>query len=58
MTPLTKIVQEFRCPEAMYWKIGDLILTGKGNFAWYFKVLGKKSACVSLVRYVRKEKRI
>jgi hypothetical protein len=40
----------------MYWKIGDLIITGKGCFAWYFRVIGKESLTVALVKYVRKAK--
>jgi|WetSurMetagenome_2_1015567.scaffolds.fasta_scaffold81638_4 hypothetical protein len=53
---LNKIIQEFICPEALYWKEGDLILSGKGDHAWYFRVVGKRSPVIALIRYVRRAK--
>lgn len=51
---LTKQVQQMRCPEAMYWKTGDLVMVGKGDHAWYFRVVGRQTPTVALVKYVRR----
>jgi len=43
--------QPYTCPEAMYWKPGDVILIGKGENAHYFKCLKRLSQITVLIGY-------
>lgn len=51
---LRDLVQEYRCPEAHYYPIGELMLIGKGS-SWYFRVVGRKSANVLLIKFIKTE---
>ncbi|MGH3427708.1 MAG: hypothetical protein ACRDQZ_09105 [Mycobacteriales bacterium] len=46
--------QQMRCPEALYWNVGDVILCGKAWMEWYFVVVGRVSASVVTVQEIEK----
>jgi len=41
--------QQFTCPEAQYWKPGDVVLVGKGDYAFWFDVIATKGATATLL---------
>lgn len=41
--------QQFTCPEALYWKTGDVVLIGKGNYAFWFDVVSVKGSTATLL---------
>lgn len=45
--------QQFTCPEAEYWQIGDVILSGKGDRASIYIVVGRVSTVTVLVKFKR-----
>jgi hypothetical protein len=53
---ISKLIQEYRCPEASYYPVGSLMLIGKADDSWYYRVLERKNANVLIVRYVRAER--
>ena len=46
--------QPYTCPEAMYWRVGDLILIGKGENSHYFRCVKRLSPVTVVIRYLRR----